>query len=123
MFTYVPGAVAEHYDSQSAQGRRPGSWAPSAIYRGATISTGAEGEPYLTGLPRSDTYWNSMLKYGANAGDALFRGTPQVMWMSKNFGDPLFVPFPKRAVAGERRPHEAGPVRRGGRPRRSLPPL
>jgi uncharacterized protein (TIGR03790 family) len=92
-FTWNPGAIGWHLDSNAALSPRGGtSWVPNAIQNGITISFGAAEEPYLEGIPRGGLIRN--LLEGANAGDAALRNTRWIRWRMMNFGDPLYRPFP-----------------------------
>ena len=57
--------------------------------KGITVTSGAVAEPFLEGIPHPDTVFRSLLE-GANAGDAMLRGTAWLKWMIVNLGDPAF---------------------------------
>lgn len=91
-FTWKTGAIGLHLDSLSAANPRGGgSWAPSAVARGITVTSGAVGEPFLEGLPHPDGVVHDLLA-GAAVGDALLRNTHWLKWMIINIGDPLYAP-------------------------------
>jgi len=91
-FTWRPGAIGIHLDSNSATNLREGTnWVANALQKGITITSGAIGEPYLSGLPHPDEVAYVLLQ-GGNAGDALLAGTSHLRWMIVNVGDPLYRP-------------------------------
>ncbi len=104
-FTWVPGAIGIHLDSESATHLRHGSsWVPNAVMKGITVTSGAIDEPYLENIPHPDQMLLYLLQ-GANVGDALLRSTRLVKWRIMNVGDPLYRPFPD----GVRAPKTPGP--------------
>ena len=91
-FTWKPGAIGFHLDSQSAEDTRRGpGWSGSALMKGITVTSGAFAEPYLTGLPHPGGVVHDLLA-GANVGDAFLRNTLWLRWMILNIGDPLYRP-------------------------------
>lgn len=97
-FTWAVGAIGWHLDSASAQNPRGGAnWSANALKRGITVTAGAVGEPFLTGLPRPDLIVHDLLQ-GANVGDSFLRGTPWLGWMIIYIGDPLYRPFAHPAL-------------------------
>lgn len=94
VFTWNTGAIGWHLDSASAYDPRGGtSWAPNAVARGITVTTGAIDEPYLQGMVRPSGAFRNLLE-GANVGDAFLRNTRWLKWMILYYGDPLYRPFP-----------------------------
>jgi uncharacterized protein (TIGR03790 family) len=113
VFTYVPGAIVEHYDSMSLGNPRGDStWVPNALRMGATAGTGAVSEPNFGALTRPDVYTDALVRFNANLGDAFFRATPFMRWMVINMGDPLFRPYPKQpqTIGSQRKLVVHGPV-------------
>lgn len=105
-FTWNDGAIGFHLDSGSMLDARAGeSWSVNALRRGITVTSGAESEPYLAGLPRPGGVFHDLLA-GANVGDAFFRNTRFLKWRIINIGDPLYRPFggrkEKHRAANER---------------------
>lgn len=93
-FSWLPGAIGIHLDSESAEDPRGGpNWAANALEHGITVTSGAVDEPYLPGLPRPDGIVHDLLA-GANVGDAFLRNTLMLKWMIVNIGDPLYRPRP-----------------------------
>lgn len=94
-FSWNPGAIGIHLDSESAyHPRRGANWAANALIKGITITSGAVNEPFLDNLPHPDQAFLYLFE-GATAGDALLRSTRLLKWMIVNIGDPLYWPFPK----------------------------
>jgi uncharacterized protein (TIGR03790 family) len=89
-FSFVPGSIGWHIDSASE------IWSTEAIRHGLTVTQGAVGEPYLSGIAHPDAVMLDIMN-GANVGDALFRSTANITWMMVNSGDPLYRPFPNKA--------------------------
>lgn len=93
-FSWNPGAIGIHLDSESASNpRRGANWAANALLKGITVTSGAVDEPYLDNLPHPDQAFLYLFG-GATAGDALLRSTRLLKWMILNIGDPLYRPFP-----------------------------
>jgi uncharacterized protein (TIGR03790 family) len=91
-FSWEPGAIGIHLDSESAINPRGGkNWSANALIRGLTITSGAVDEPFLQGLPRVDGITHDLLA-GATVGDAFLRNTAMLNWMIINIGDPLYRP-------------------------------
>jgi uncharacterized protein (TIGR03790 family) len=96
-FGWAPGAIGFHTDSASATDpRKPTNWVAGAVMKGITITSGSVTEPYLDGLVHPDQIFYYLFQ-GANAGDAVLRGTRWLKWMLINVGDPLYRPFPQGA--------------------------
>lgn len=94
VFSWRPGAIGFHLDSASAVDPRAGTnWSAGAIFRGITVTSGAVGEPFLTGLPHPAGIFRNLFE-GANVGDAFLRNTAKLKWQILNLGDPLYTPFP-----------------------------
>ena len=92
VFSWEPGAIGVHLDSESAINPRSGNnWSANALKHGITVTSGALKEPYLPGLPHVDGIVHDLLA-GANAGDAFLRNTETLKWMIINIGDPLYRP-------------------------------
>jgi uncharacterized protein (TIGR03790 family) len=92
-FTWNTGAVGWHLDSGSATNPRSGSdWAPNALLRGITVTTGSVTEPYLQGLVRPGGTFRNLME-GASVGDAFLRNTRWLKWQIMYIGDPLYKPF------------------------------
>lgn len=105
-FTWNPGAIGFHLDSESASSPREGkSWSAQALARGITVTAGAIDEPLLQGLPRPSGVMFALMQ-GANVGDAFLRSTLWLRWQIMNIGDPLYRPFPggRGQFAGRRQP-------------------
>src|SRR5581483_6553048 len=99
VFTWNPGAIGIHLDSESLLNPRSGTnWGANAVLKGITITSGAVNEPFLDNLPHPDQMLLYLL-HGANVGDALLRSTRLLKWMILNIGDPLYRPFPNGAPA------------------------
>lgn len=93
VFTFARGAIGLHLDSASLWSpRNPDtSWGGGAIEHGITITSGAMGEPYLTGLPHGTRFFSN-LATGHNVGDAMLAATEFLQWRIINVGDPLYRP-------------------------------
>jgi uncharacterized protein (TIGR03790 family) len=92
VFSWEPGAIGIHLDSESAFNPRGGrNWSANALMRGLTVTSGAVDEPFLQGLPRVDGIAHDLLA-GATVGDAFLRNTEVLNWMIINIGDPLYRP-------------------------------
>ena len=93
-FSWNPGAIGLHLDSESAVNPRGGTnWSANALIRGITVTSGSVAEPYTHGLPRPDGIFRNLFE-GANVGDAVVRNTEWLKWVIINMGDPLYRPFP-----------------------------
>ena len=114
-FSWKPGAIGFHLDSQSAMDTHTGpNWSAGALKRGITVTSGAVAEPTIWGLPHAGGVVHDLLA-GANVGDAFFRNTLWVRWMIINIGDPLYRPKflgTKNPQGGETPP----PARDSGHP-------
>jgi len=93
-FTWNPGAIGFHIDSNSAPDPRGGTnWSANAIIKGITVTSGVVSEPFLQGFSHPDGVYHDVMT-GANVGDAFLRNTAFLKWMNVNIGDPLYQPFP-----------------------------
>ena len=93
-FSWAPGAIGVHLDSDSAADPRGGeNWTANAVRAGITATSGSLNEPYLEGLVHPAGLFRNLFE-GASAGDAFLRNTARLKWMIVNIGDPLYRPFP-----------------------------
>jgi uncharacterized protein (TIGR03790 family) len=93
-FRFVPGAVALHIHSFSADTLRdPNShWVGPLISRGAAASVGNVYEPYLQLTTHPDIL-NDRLLHGFTFAESAYSATEALSWMAVMVGDPLYRPF------------------------------
>ena len=93
-FNFVPGAIAMHIHSFSANTLRDpnASWVGPLVSRGAAASVGNVYEPYLqlTTLPN---ILNDRLLHGFTFAESAYSATQALSWMSVMVGDPLYRPY------------------------------
>jgi uncharacterized protein (TIGR03790 family) len=116
---FVPGALAATFVSTDARTFQPpsddwtpsGDWkSPSAVFAGSPQTligdliregvTGVAGhvsEPYLESLVRPQILFPAYLE-GFNLAEAYYLAMPSLSWQTVVIGDPLCVPFPRRAL-------------------------
>jgi uncharacterized protein (TIGR03790 family) len=108
-FTWNTGAIGIHLDSLSALNPRTGTnWVANAVKRGITVTTGAVGEPYLSGLLHPSGTFRDLFQ-GANVGDAFLRNTALLKWEILYIGDPLYRPFPDGMPPFAKKPQKEPP--------------
>jgi len=102
---FVPGAVAYHLHSFSAQTLRTGSdhWCGPLLARGATATMGSVNEPYLGGTPDVRVFFERFVEAGFSFGEAASAAQGSLSWQTTVIGDPLYRPFGK----SPREQHEA----------------
>lgn len=93
-FHFVPGAVAVHLHSFSAQTvRNPNvAWAAPLLARGATATMGNVYEPYLTLTVNFDVLQDRLMN-GFTLAEAAYAATRGLSWMNVVLGDPLYRPY------------------------------
>ena len=93
-FHFVPGAVAVHIHSFSANTLRDrnANWVGPLISRGAAASVGNVYEPYLQ-LTTHPNILNDRLLHGFTFAESAYAATEALSWMSVMVGDPLYRPY------------------------------
>ena len=93
-FRFVPGAIAVHIHSFSANTLRdPNSnWVGPLISRGAAASVGNVYEPYLQ-LTAHLNILNDRLLHGFTFAESAYSSIEALSWMSVIVGDPLYRPY------------------------------
>src|SRR5947209_19856899 len=93
-FHFVPGAVAVHIHSFSANTLRDrnSNWVGPLISRGAAASVGNVYEPYLQ-LTTHPNILNDRLLHGFTFAESAYSATDALSWMGVMVGDPLYRPY------------------------------
>ena len=93
-FRFVPGAIAVHIHSFSANTLRDpnSSWVAPLITRGAAASVGNVYEPYLQ-LTAHLNILNDRLLHGFTLAEGAYSSIEALSWMSVIVGDPLYRPY------------------------------
>ena len=93
-FKFVPGAIAVHIHSYSADSLRTTvrNWCGPLISRGAAATMGNVYEPFLTLTPHLDVF-ERRLSEGFTFAEAGHMSVRFVSWMTTWVGDPLYRPF------------------------------
>ncbi len=93
-FRFVPGAVAVHIHSFSAQTLRDAKtgWVAPLLARGAAASLGNVYEPYLQ-LTSELHILNDRLLQGFTLAESAYMSMRALSWMNVVVGDPLYRPF------------------------------
>ncbi len=91
---FMPGAFAYHLHSFSAAGLRTTNhnWVGPLLAKGATISMGCTGEPYLSGTPDLAVFCSRLLFEGFSFGEAAYASQRFLSWQTTVVGDPLYRP-------------------------------
>lgn len=95
-FRFVPGAVAYHIHSFSAETiRNPQrNWVGPLIAKGAAATMGCVYEPYLRMTPNVGIFLRCLLD-GLTFAEAAYQSQMALSWMTTVVGDPLYRPFPR----------------------------
>jgi uncharacterized protein (TIGR03790 family) len=93
-FAFVPGAIALHIHSFSAQTLHSDTagWCGPLVARGVAATVGNVFEPYLQLTHRPDMLLRALAR-GRNFGDAAYYALPVLSWQAIAIGDPLYQPF------------------------------
>ena len=93
-FKFVPGAIAVHIHSFSAESLRntERNWCAPLIARGAAATMGNVYEPYLTLTPYLNVF-ERRLTEGFTFAEAGHMSVRFLSWMTTWVGDPLYRPF------------------------------
>ncbi len=93
-FKFVPGAVAVHIHSFSANTLRDpnANWVAPLLAHGAAATMGNVYEPYLQLTPHLDVF-NDRLLHGFTFAESAYMSLHAVSWMSTIVGDPLYRPY------------------------------
>ena len=113
-FKFVPGAVAVHIHSFSAESLRTTvrNWCGPFISRGAAATMGNVYEPYLTLTPHLDVF-ERRISEGFTFAEAGHMSVRFLSWMTTWVGDPLYRPFRFR-VEGKMQPTNEWDAYRAG---------
>jgi uncharacterized protein (TIGR03790 family) len=93
-FRFVPGAVAVHIHSFSANTLRDpnANWVAPLLGKGASASIGNVYEPYLQ-LTSHLNIFNDRLLHGFTFAESAYMSIQVLSWMSVMVGDPLYRPY------------------------------
>ena len=93
-FHFVPGAVAVHIHSFSANTLRDpnANWVGPLLGKGAAASMGNVYEPYLQLTAHLDIF-NDRLLHGFTFAESAYMSVRVLSWMSVMVGDPLYRPY------------------------------
>ena len=93
-FRFVPGAIAYHIHSYSAQSLRTFDrhWVGPLVERGVAATLGCVEEPYLPFTLAVDLFFKRLF-YGKNFAEAAYLSVPILSWQITVVGDPLYRPF------------------------------
>src|SRR5438270_5004860 len=93
-FRFLPGAVAVHIHSFSANTLRDpnANWVGPLVAKGAAASLGNVYEPFLQLTSHLDIF-NDRLLHGFTFAESAYMSIPALSWMSVTVGDPLYRPF------------------------------
>lgn len=93
---FMPGAIAYHLHSFSAQTIRSDSrnWVGPLIQRGATATMGCVYEPYLALTPNLEIFFARLFQ-GFGLAEAAYASQQAVSWQTTVVGDPLYRPYGK----------------------------
>ena len=93
-FRFVPGAIAVHIHSFSANTLRnpAANWVGPLLTKGAAASIGNVYEPYLQLTSHLDVL-NDRLLHGFTFAESAYMSMQGLSWMSVMVGDPLYRPY------------------------------
>ncbi|MEO5721092.1 MAG: TIGR03790 family protein [Chthoniobacterales bacterium] len=93
-FRFVPGAIAVHIHSFSANTLRnpAANWVGPLLTKGAAASLGNVYEPYLQ-LTHHLEVFNDRLLHGFTFAESAYMSVPALSWMEVMVGDPLYRPY------------------------------
>jgi uncharacterized protein (TIGR03790 family) len=93
-FRFLPGAVAVHIHSFSANTLRDpnANWVAPLLAHGAAATMGNVYEPYLQLTPHLDVF-NDRLLHGFTFAESAYMSMHAISWMTTIVGDPLYRPF------------------------------
>ena len=93
-FQFVPGAIAVHIHSYSADTLRDPKldWVGPLVTKGAAASVGNVYEPYLQFTAQLDIL-NDRLLHGFTFAESAYMSMRVLSWMSVMVGDPLYRPY------------------------------
>jgi len=102
-FRFVPGAVAVHIHSFSANTLRDSlrHWSGPLVAAGAAATLGNVYEPYLTLTPHLDVF-HDRLRSGLTFAESAYMAQRVLSWMTTFVGDPLYRPFKGVALLAEK---------------------
>lgn len=93
-FQFLPGAIAVHLHSFSAESLRAPlrGWCAPLLERRAAATLGNVYEPLLSLTTHLDKF-EQRLRTGATFAEAAYAAQPALSWMATFIGDPLYRPF------------------------------
>ncbi len=95
---FMPGAIAYHLYSYSAQTvRAASSWVGAFLSEGVTATMGCVDEPYLETTPNLAIFFDRLLNHGFTFGEAAYAAQRALSWQTTVVGDPLYRPFGRPA--------------------------
>ena len=98
---FMPGAIAYHLHSYSAQNIRDPihNWVGPLLAKGATVTLGCVDEPYLDLTPNIGIFLERLAVHGFTVGEAGLACQTYLSWQNVVIGDPLYRPFAKQVLA------------------------
>ncbi len=93
-FAFLPGAIAVHIHSFSANTLRSAdtNWVAPLLHKGAAASLGNVYEPYLELTAHLDIF-NDRLLHGFTLAESAYMSERVLSWMNVVVGDPLYRPY------------------------------
>jgi len=104
-FTWKPGSVAYHIASAEATTlRNPKSqvWCKRMLEQGVCATLGPVHEPYLAAFPRPDEFFPLLMSGRYTLVETYYRTKPFNSWVMVLIGDPLYTPFRKHPLFGDK---------------------
>ncbi len=97
---FMPGAIAYHLHSYSAQFLRDPvhNWVGPLLSKGATVTMGCVEEPYLELTPNIGIFLERVAVQGFTVGEAGLACQSYLSWQNVVIGDPLYRPFLKQVL-------------------------
>ncbi|MDD5168190.1 MAG: TIGR03790 family protein, partial [Syntrophales bacterium] len=99
-FQWVRGAVGYHIASQECNTlKKSGStvWCKAILEKGAAVTIGPVGEPYIQAFPPPDLFFKYILAGKMPLAECFARSNPYLSWKMVLIGDPLYRPFRHKA--------------------------
>lgn len=97
---FMPGAIAYHLHSFSAQHLRDASarWVGPLLAKGAAVTLGCIDEPYLEITPNIGVFFERLMDNQFTVGEAALACQVFLSWHNVVIGDPLYRPFGKSVL-------------------------
>lgn len=98
-FEWQPGSIGYHIASIECETlRRSRVWCKMMLEKGISATIGPVAEPYVQAFPVPEIFFGCLVSGQLTLAECYFLSLPYLSWQMVLVGDPLYLPFRKKAM-------------------------